>query len=96
MSIIGIWAVTINTPMGAQVVSLEFPNERSGIARYGDDSVPLENVSVTGDTATCSVALTQPMRLTLTCSVQVDGDTLTGTARAGFFGTFPLTGQRTK
>ena len=95
MSIVGKWALTIDTPMGAQVVSLEFADEHSGVARYGTDSVPLQNVSVTGNLATCTVSLVQPMRVTLKCSVQVDGDSLTGSARAGFFGTFSLTGQRT-
>jgi hypothetical protein len=34
------------------------------------------------------------MSVTLKCSVTADGDTLTGTASAGFFGTFALTGRR--
>jgi hypothetical protein len=33
--------------------------------------------------------------VTLKCAVTVDGDTMAGTASAGFFGKFALTGQRT-
>jgi hypothetical protein len=93
-NIVGIWDVTLNTPMGTQVVTLEFTDEHTGVARYGTDSVPLQNVSVNGNSATCSVKVTQTMALTLKCAVTVDGDAMTGTADAGFFGKFALTGRR--
>jgi hypothetical protein len=91
----GTWDVTINTPFGAQVVSLEFADEHTGVARYGTDSVPVTNIVVTGDSATCAVKITEPITVTLKCAVTVDGDTMAGTASAGFFGKFALTGQRT-
>ncbi len=94
MSIVGTWNVSIATPMGAQSISLEFPDENSGIARRGADSVPLQDVTVAGDSATFTVALTQPVRVTGQCSIEISGDTMTGSARAGFFGTFALTGSR--
>jgi len=99
MSIVGTWNVSIATPMGAQAVTLEFfdqqgSDEPTGVARRGADSIPLQELSVTGETATFTVALTQPMRVTAKCSVEIDGDAITGTARAGFFGTFALTGNR--
>jgi hypothetical protein len=95
LSILGTWEVSVTTPFGAQRVGLEFTDEATGVARYGTDSVPLQNVSVSGDSATCIVKLTQPMAVTLKCAVTVDGDTLSGTASAGFFGKFALTGRRT-
>lgn len=95
MSIIGTWDVTVNTPLGTQVIVLEFVDEHTGIARHGTDSVPLQEVAVSGNTATCTARLTQPMSVTLTCAVTLDGDALTGTASAGFFGTFALSGRRT-
>jgi hypothetical protein len=94
MSILGSWEVTVATPFGAQVVALDFTDEHTGVAHYGKDSVPLENVQVSDNSATCSVKLTQPMAVTLKCAVTVDGDTLAGTASAGFFGKFALTGRR--
>ncbi len=93
--IVGTWEVTIATPMGAQVVFLEFVDDHTGVARYGSDSIALQNVTVSGNSATCSVKVTQPMSLTLKCAVTVDGDAMTGSASAGFFGKFALTGQRT-
>jgi hypothetical protein len=93
--IVGTWEVTINTPFGAQLVSLDFVDEQTGVARYGSDSVPLQNVAVSGNSATCSVKVAEPMAVTLKCAVTVDGDSMTGTASAGFFGKFALTGRRT-
>jgi len=95
LSILGTWDVSVNTPFGAQAVALEFTDETTGVARYGADPVPLQNLSASGDSATCSVKLTQPMAVTLRCAVTVDGDTMSGTASAGFFGKFALTGRRT-
>jgi len=93
-NIIGTWDVTISTPMGAQVVSLEFTDEHSGVARRGTDTAQLEDVSVTGDDATFSVKVTQPISITAKCTVTVDGDTMTGSASAGFFGKVALSGTR--
>jgi hypothetical protein len=87
MSILGAWDITITTPFGAQVVNLEFTDEDTGVA--------LHNVAISGSRATCSVAITEPMSVTLKCSVEIDEDALTGTASAGFFGRFALTGVRT-
>jgi hypothetical protein len=95
LSILGTWEVSVTTPFCAQTVTLEFTDETTGVARYGADSVPLENVSVSGDSATCSVKLTQPMAVTLKCAVTVEDDAMSGTASAGFFGKFALTGRRT-
>ena len=95
MSVVGNWDVTIQTPFGEQVVSLEFSDERAGVARYGSESIGLGDVSASGDHATWSVALVQPVRVTLKCSVDITGDTMSGTASAGFFGKFALNGART-
>ena len=93
--IVGTWEVTITTPMGAQVVSLQLTDAQTGWARFGADSVPLQDVTVSVGSARFSAKLTQPMALTLMCAVTVDGDTMGGTASAGFFGKFALTGRRT-
>jgi hypothetical protein len=95
VSIVGRWEVAIKTPMGEPIVVLEFRDESDGVARYGTDSIQLTDVFVSADTATWRVSLAQPMKVTLTCGVQIDGDTMTGSAGAGLFGTFPLRGRRT-
>jgi hypothetical protein len=94
-TVIGSWEVAIDTPMGAQTILLEFVDEHTATARHGSDSLPLQNVSVSGNAASCAVKLTRPMSITVKCAVAVDGDSMTGTASAGFFGKFALTGRRT-
>jgi hypothetical protein len=93
--IVGMWDFAVHTPVRDVVISLEFPDEHSGVARYGDHEVPVRDVVVSGSTVTCSVSVTEPMPVTLSCTVEVAGDTLTGTASAGFFGRFPVAGRRT-
>jgi hypothetical protein len=94
-SIVGTWDFAVNTPMGDVVISVEFADEHSGVARYGDIEVPLRDIVVSGSTVTCTVSVTEPTTVTLSCTVQVTGDTFTGTASAGFFGKFAVAGRRT-
>lgn len=94
MSVVGTWDVSIKSPFGEQVVRLEFSDESTGVARYGTESIGLQGVTTVGNNTTWSVSLTQPIAVKLSCSVAVDGDAMSGTASAGFFGKFPLTGDR--
>jgi hypothetical protein len=47
-----------------------------------------------GNTLTWSMKMTVPMPMTLEGSATVDGDTVTGSVKAGAFGSFPLSGTR--
>jgi hypothetical protein len=94
MSVIGEWDVSITSPFGEQAVVLEFTDPSSGVARYGTESFELSNVSTVGDNTSWSVTLTSPISVTLKCTVSVEGDAMSGTASAGFFGKFPLAGRR--
>ena len=95
MDIVGSWDISIATPMGKQSVALDFASEQAGVARYPGGQVDLANLSVNGDTVSCDVAVTSPMSITLKCVVTISGDELSGSAAAGFFGKFPVTGHRT-
>ena len=95
MSVVGSWSVTIQTPVGEQVVSLEFSDEGTGVARRGSESIRLGDVSASGDHATWTIALDRPVRMTVSCAVDIAGDAMSGTASAGFFGRFALSGHRT-
>ena len=94
MSVVGNWDVAIQTPFGEQVVSRKFADERTGTATYRSESIPLGGVTTSGDHATWTVALTEPLQVTLKCSATIDGDSMSGTAGAGFFGRFALRGRR--
>jgi hypothetical protein len=95
MSVTGNWSVAIQTPFGEQVVDLEFSDERTGTARYGSETIGLRDVTSSGDNASWTVALVEPVTVTLRCAVTVSGDAMSGTASAGFFGKFGLSGRRT-
>jgi hypothetical protein len=94
MSIVGTWDTTVKSPVGDQAIVFEFSDEHTGVAQHAMGSFPLENVQTNGDTSMFEAAITSPMKLSLSCSVTVDGDNLTGSASAGAFGTFAITGHR--
>ncbi len=95
MNIVGTWDITVASPFGAQTVTLDFVSEQCGTARFPGGQVDLANLRIAGNSVSCDVAVTTPMRGTLKCAVTIDGDELAGTASAGFFGKFPVTGHRT-
>jgi hypothetical protein len=94
VSIVGTWDTTISSPVGDQSVTFEFSDESTGIARHAMGSIPLQNVRSSGDVASFQATITSPMKLTLNCSVTIDADQMTGTARAGLFGSFAIVGRR--
>jgi hypothetical protein len=49
---------------------------------------------VDGDTLTWSASITTPFPMTLEFTVTVDGDKMSGSVKAGSFGSSPLTGVR--
>jgi hypothetical protein len=93
-NIVGTWDATVKSPVGDQAIVFEFSDESTGVAQHAMGSFPLESVQTNDDTTTFEATITSPMRLNLTCTVTLDGDTLTGTASAGVFGTFTMTGHR--
>ncbi|MFM5949047.1 MAG: hypothetical protein ACKOPM_07445, partial [Novosphingobium sp.] len=57
-------------------------------------SMEMENGKVDGNKLTWTMKMTVPMPMTLEGEATVDGDTITGTVKAGAFGSFPLSGTR--
>jgi hypothetical protein len=49
---------------------------------------------VDGNTLTWASKLTQPFPIDLEFTVSVDGDSMTGSVKAGAFGSSPLKGER--
>jgi hypothetical protein len=93
----GAWDCTIKSPLGDQNAVLTV--QSSGSSFTGNmsgalGSMDIDNGTVDGDTLKWSMDIKVPMPLTLDCEATVDGDTITGSAGAGAFGSFPLTGTR--
>ncbi|MFF4377999.1 hypothetical protein [Kitasatospora sp. NPDC001547] len=93
----GIWDLTIATPIGRirPVVELSsHEGELVGTARGAGENLPLRDVVLDGHRLTWKQSVTRPMRLDLTFTLTVDGDTLTGTSRAGRLPSSKVTGRR--
>jgi hypothetical protein len=82
----GTWDLTIKTPIGTQLVALELDErdgELVGRAIGRDETVPLIEPRLDGDRLTWSQSITKPLRLHLAFEMHIDGDTMTGTSKAG-------------
>ena len=101
MSVAGTYDCLTKTPMGDQKSKFtvvlggngdgdSFTGQNVG----GMGSMDVENGKVAGNTLTWSMKMTVPMPMTLEGEATIDGDALTGTVKAGAFGTFPMTGTR--
>ena len=97
MSVEGTWDLSISTPIGkikAVVELLRQDGALTGAAHGAGEEVPLSDVALDGDRLTWKQAITKPMRLNLAFAVRVDGDSLTGTAKAGRLPASKVTGER--
>lgn len=97
MSVSGTYDVVIKSPMGDQ--PSKFTVVADGDTFTGTNSgamgsTDVEDGKIDGNTLTWSMKITVPMPMTLEGTATIDGDTVTGSVKAGAFGTFPLTGTR--
>lgn len=93
----GVWDVTIATPMGTINAVFDIADQNgsiSGIARTDQDSAVFYDVVANGNSLTWKQDVTSPMKLTLKMAVTVEGDTMTGTSKAGIFPASKLQGTR--
>jgi hypothetical protein len=97
MAIDGKWEITINSPMGAQKATLDLKADGAGLSGTQtamQGTQPLTNGKVDGNKLSWSAAITSPMPMTLEFSGTVEGDKLSGSVKAGAFGSFPFSGGR--
>ena len=98
MAVDGKWEIVINSPLGAQKATLDIATNGSsltGTQTAQQGSGPLENGKIDGSNLSWSAKITTPLPLTLDFAGTVDGDKLSGSVKAGSFGSFPFTGNRT-
>jgi hypothetical protein len=55
---------------------------------------PLANGKIDGNALSWSASITSPMPMTLEFTGTVEGDELSGSVKAGAFGSFPFSGGR--
>ena len=97
MSVAGTYECVTKTPMGDQksdVTIVVDGDTFTGSSVGAMGSMELENGKVDGNTLTWTMKMTVPMPMTLEGTATVDGDTLSGSVKAGAFGSFPMSGTR--
>ena len=97
MSVSGTYDCVIKSPMGDQ--KSKFTVNADGGSFTGSmagamGAMEIPDGAVNGNTLSWKMSMTVPMPMTLDCEATIDGDTLTGTVKAGAFGAFPLSGTR--
>ncbi|RIX51407.1 DJ-1/PfpI family protein [Paenibacillus nanensis] len=93
----GDWDTTIATPVGKLQVRLAIITYNGivhGKAVQGNETVDFLDPVLQGGKLTWQLRVTKPMRLNLKFEVTVDGDVMTGTAKAGMLPASKLTGKR--
>lgn len=95
----GAWELSIQTPLGRQHTVLTLTRHENSLSgtmrdvRHGE-LVELKELQQQGTRLTWAQSITRPMRLNLTFEVTVDGDELTGLAKAGRLPASRVTGRR--
>ena len=97
MSVDGSYDCVTKSPMGDQ--KSVFTVTSDGATFTGQNagamgSLDVENGKVDGNKLTWTMAMKVPMPMTLEAEAVIDGDTLTGTIKAGAFGSMAMTGTR--
>lgn len=93
----GSWDVVLATPIGNMAVVFNITEQDgaiSGTASSDKETVEFHNAVAEGNRLTWSQDVTTPMRLTLKFDVSVEGETMTGTAKAGPLPASKLSGTR--
>ena len=97
MAVDGVWNITVNSPMGAQksTVTLAANGDTLTGTGSGPDGVKdITDGKVSGNNVSRKVTVTSPFPMTLEFSGAVAGDSISGSVKAGTFGSFPFSGSR--
>jgi carbon-monoxide dehydrogenase large subunit len=92
----GAWKMVMATPMGPQEMIGRFTTQGDvlkGVLESDQGSQGFEG-TVSGNRLKWDMKVTKPMPITLKYDLTVEGDTLSGKAKLGMFGTAKITGQR--
>ena len=92
---VGLWDVSIETPVGAMVATLDIEPDLSGIMSSGDlGAAELSNITVIDNAVTFQTTVdAQGQTLTLRFAGTIAGNTLAGNFDTDF-GAIPLTGTK--
>ncbi len=97
MSVAGTYDCVTKTPMGDQKSKFSVivdGDSFTGINAGAMGSMDVIDGKVSGNTLTWKMKMTVPMPLDLEAEAKVDGDLLTGSVKAGAFGSMAMSGTR--
>ncbi len=98
MAVDGTYNVSVKSPMGDLDGTLTLRDEGgslSGTVAGQMGTAEFSGGTVNGEEASWSMEVPGPLgKLKAKCRVTVNGDSLSGEVKAGFFGSFPLHGKR--
>jgi hypothetical protein len=99
MSVAGTWNVVTDTPVGKQTIVVELAGTDDALRgaakdRWHPHDLELRDIRVDGDKLSWAMSMTKPVRLELTYDVTIDGDTMSGQAKAGRLLRSKVSGER--
>jgi hypothetical protein len=99
MSIAGTWNLVTETPVGKQTTVVELSESGNGLRgvardRWHPDELELRDLRLDGDRLSWAMSMTKPIRMELVFDLRVDGDTMSGQAKAGRLLRSKVTGER--
>lgn len=96
MSLDGIYDVIVKSPLGDQKSTLTVKTDGSSFIGRNVGATANNEIAgtVEGHTLAWQEKISVPIPMTLDMTATVEGDTLSGTVKAGAFGSFPMTGAR--
>lgn len=97
MSVAGKYECVTKSPMGDQksVLTINVDGDSwTGSNEGAQGALEITDGKVDGNTVTWSMNMTVPMPLKLEGTATVDGDTITGSVKAGMFGSMAMNGTR--
>ncbi len=97
MSVAGSYDCVVKSPMGDQKSTLTVNVDGdtwTGTNAGAQGSLDIYDGKVDGNTLTWKMDMKVPMPMTLEGTATVDGDAITGSVKAGMFGSMPMSGTR--
>jgi len=93
----GTWQIVMSTPMGPQEMTARFRSDGAAVSGELESAEGSQAFAGTldGNRIRFDLSVEKPMKLTLKYDILIDGDSLTGKAKMGMFGSAKLSGQRT-
>lgn len=96
--ITGTWETNTRTPFGDQTAELTLVDDGTGNLSGANvtpmGTMTIESGRVDGNEATLVLKMKAPMAMTFNVTILIDGDVMTGSVKAGLFGSSPFEGKR--